>query len=77
VVDVKLDKNQQFIKDLEDKKRKAREDDQAKADKQRRLRLKLRKSILQRAASIRTTDVGGGADDVESSQPQDEAAEAP
>ncbi|RHY43172.1 hypothetical protein DYB34_011827, partial [Aphanomyces astaci] len=56
VVDVKLDKNQQFIKDLEDKKRKAREDDQAKADKQRRLRLKLRKSILQRAASIRTTD---------------------
>ncbi|RHZ02040.1 hypothetical protein DYB35_009702 [Aphanomyces astaci] len=77
VVDVKLDKNQQFIKDLEDKKRKAREDDQAKADKQRRLRLKLRKSILQRAASIRTTDVGGGADDVESSQPQDETAEAP
>ncbi|RHY68529.1 hypothetical protein DYB38_011023 [Aphanomyces astaci] len=56
VVDVKLDKNQQFIKDLEDKKRKARQDDQAKADKQRRLRLKLRKSILQRAASIRTTD---------------------
>ncbi|ETW02883.1 hypothetical protein, variant 1 [Aphanomyces invadans] len=72
-----VDKHQQYIKDLEEKKRKAREEEVAKAEKQRRLRLKLRKSILQRAASIRTETDAGGHDTVDSTRsPQDES-EAP
>ncbi|CAK4638567.1 unnamed protein product [Aphanomyces euteiches] len=49
----KMDKHQQYIKELEEKKRKEKEE-QAKADKQRRLRVKLLQSILQRAAAIRS-----------------------
>ncbi|CAK4084702.1 unnamed protein product [Aphanomyces euteiches] len=50
----KMDKHQQYIKELEEKKRKEKEEEQAKADKQCRLRVKLRQSILQRAAAIRS-----------------------
>ncbi|OQS01270.1 tubulin-tyrosine ligase family [Achlya hypogyna] len=49
----KVDRNQQFIKELEEKKRKEKEAEAAEADRQRKLRLKLRKSILQRAAAVR------------------------
>ncbi|KAH9100398.1 hypothetical protein LEN26_015880 [Aphanomyces euteiches] len=49
----KMDKHQQYIKELEEKKRKEKEE-HAKADKQRRLRVKLLQSILQRAAAIRS-----------------------
>jgi len=48
-----VDKNRDFIKELEEKKRKEKEDQKAEENRKLRLRMKLKKSILQRAASTR------------------------